>query len=50
MKEKKIGLYQCPDCKRVFVSYKIEASGTYGQNIIAEVMDDGIIFYRIKEK
>lgn len=25
MKEKTIGLYQCPDCKKVFVSYKIEA-------------------------
>jgi len=29
-------------------SVEIESSGTYGQNIIAEVMDDGVICYRIK--
>ena len=30
-------------------SVEIESSGKYCQNIIAEVMDDGIIWYRIKK-
>lgn len=30
-------------------SVEIESSGQYGQNIIAEAMDDGIITYRIKK-
>jgi len=31
-------------------SIELESSGKYGQNIIAEVMDDGVITYRIVHK